>query len=49
MQHPGAAQPHTIWSTKTGWQPGRASQSASVMAAEQVPELVASSTVVASR
>src|SRR5437879_6176117 len=44
MQHPGAAHPHTIWSMKTGWQAGRASQSASVMAAEQFPELVASGT-----
>jgi hypothetical protein len=49
MQQPGAAHPHTIWLMKTGWQPGRASQSASVMAAEQLPELATSGTDVASR
>jgi hypothetical protein len=48
MQHPGAAQPHTIWSMKTGWHAGRASQSARLTAAEQFPELAASDTDAAS-
>jgi hypothetical protein len=48
MQHPTAAQPQTIWSMKTGWHAGRASQSARFTADEQPPELVASGTVIAS-